>query len=375
MEALHLFDDLDRVTAHPAPRTELHYEFLNRSARPAVERIRQAIDDWFSHYPHGSIDGLRARLAGSDENHTPAFFELFLHELAVRLGYEVAIEPEVPGGNGTSPDFLLTKGSERLYVEAVTVRIDPGQQDSQNEKVLLDELDQIRPSDFWVSAQTRGTLRNTPPVSKLRRNVESWLHGLDVDVVDAEGSHPILTLRHDEWRMSLTAWPKGVTHRGNPDHRLIGSPPSHTGRDSSTYRVRKALLSKAKHYGTLDAPLVLAVNVLDWWPGDEQGTEILFGRGFCGTSSSLSSFSGDALWHQAGVPRYTRVAGVSFFTNLQPWTVTSAPATTYWNPWSSHVLPRIWRELSEATASPEGIERRPGQTLSDILDLPSSWPE
>ena len=46
-----------------------------------------------------------------------AFWELYLHELHSRLGFRVDVHP--PGPRTTHPDFLLTRGSERFYLEAV----------------------------------------------------------------------------------------------------------------------------------------------------------------------------------------------------------------------------------------------------------------
>ena len=54
-----------------------------------------------------------------DAQHLPAWWELYVHRLFVCLGYEVTVHPELPE-RSEKPDFLVTRGTESLYVEATT---------------------------------------------------------------------------------------------------------------------------------------------------------------------------------------------------------------------------------------------------------------
>lgn len=45
---------------------------------------------------------------------------MYLHRLFTRLGYRITIHPDVPDSTG-QPDFDLSRGDERFYVEAAVV--------------------------------------------------------------------------------------------------------------------------------------------------------------------------------------------------------------------------------------------------------------
>jgi hypothetical protein len=61
------------------------------------------------------------RLRDDDERqHLPAWWELCTFTLFDRLGYRVEVHPELLGSK-KNPDFLVSKGSSSMYVEAALV--------------------------------------------------------------------------------------------------------------------------------------------------------------------------------------------------------------------------------------------------------------
>src|SRR6266508_6440058 len=99
-----LFDPTERTYTGPADEAEPHFTYWNRSARPLARHIRQELELWYAHYPDGTND-LRSRFRSADDvQHQAAFFELFLHELLLRLGCTVEIHPAVPG-TSKRPEF------------------------------------------------------------------------------------------------------------------------------------------------------------------------------------------------------------------------------------------------------------------------------
>ena len=80
-QSLGLFDQFVRTDHRHAHRSEPAFEFMNRSAWPASENIREVLERWFANYPVSHKADLRARFRKSDHNHAAAYFELYLHQL------------------------------------------------------------------------------------------------------------------------------------------------------------------------------------------------------------------------------------------------------------------------------------------------------
>jgi hypothetical protein len=102
-------------------RAEGRYTFLNRTARPYFVATRDMLEEWFAHLPPEGQSGLRSRFrADNPGQHIAAFWELYLHEVHRRLGYELEYEPELPN-TSRKPDFLVHRGDERFYLEGTIV--------------------------------------------------------------------------------------------------------------------------------------------------------------------------------------------------------------------------------------------------------------
>lgn len=94
---LNLFDDAKRDSLYPAKYADPIFPFLNRTARVEFERIRQELEKWFSHYPTSDQKEFRAQFRSSiDAQHQAAFFELFLHELLLKMECKITVHPEIP---------------------------------------------------------------------------------------------------------------------------------------------------------------------------------------------------------------------------------------------------------------------------------------
>lgn len=90
---MNLFDDIERTDLGRATYSETGFRYLNRSARSDVRRVRELLESWFARYPneHQSDLARRFRAAGR-RGLEPPFFELFLHELLLRLGFRPTVQ-------------------------------------------------------------------------------------------------------------------------------------------------------------------------------------------------------------------------------------------------------------------------------------------
>lgn len=115
-----LFDDFERTNPFPAKEGEDSFSFMNRVAQPFWERIRSELDEWFAVYPPEDAKDLRSRFRDqSPAQHYAAWWELYLHELFRRLGFEIEVHPELEGVSGR-PDFRVARDDAAFYVEAAT---------------------------------------------------------------------------------------------------------------------------------------------------------------------------------------------------------------------------------------------------------------
>ena len=254
----------------PGPRTDLTarlhnepaYDFLNRSADPFIDDIRQLMAGWLSHVSSEHADELRRRLQGKDdEQFESAFWELYLHEAYLRSGYGLTIHPEV-AGTSRHPDFLVEGKGARFYLEAV--RACASAASVGEEKRLEDArrvLAALGADHYFLDMATYAIGTRPLAAKRLRHDLRTWLAGLDA----ANGHPPAGTgpgalrclswRKEDGWRLEFTA------QRLQPQHTAAGYPlfrAPHAGWGHDASRILAALEAKADRYGLLDAPLVVA---------------------------------------------------------------------------------------------------------------------
>jgi hypothetical protein len=91
----------------PRVQGEPTWDFLNRVDDPVFDRVRRALNDWFQRFPQDARADLRGRLSsGDNEEFHAAWFELYLNELHLRLGFATEAHPVVDD-TGARPDFAI----------------------------------------------------------------------------------------------------------------------------------------------------------------------------------------------------------------------------------------------------------------------------
>jgi hypothetical protein len=108
-----IFDRFSRIDAGPSKHAEETFVFLNRVAGEFWDQARALVEEWSNHIEDDN-DYLQLRKAmrsKHDEQFQSAFFELYLHELFVRSGYDVEIHPRLQR-TVRRPDFLISRGVE-----------------------------------------------------------------------------------------------------------------------------------------------------------------------------------------------------------------------------------------------------------------------
>ncbi len=108
-----LFDDAVRTERRPRYENESVFDYLNSSARPGSAAVRLLMENWFDEYPIRHAPDIRTRFRSRTAvDHQGAFWELYLHTLLRRMGYDVEPHPPVPGVT-SHPDFLARGATGR----------------------------------------------------------------------------------------------------------------------------------------------------------------------------------------------------------------------------------------------------------------------
>ena len=361
-QSLQLFEHFVRTDHRPAYRSEPDYEFLNRSAWPACENIREGLECWFAGYPASHKNDLCARFRKRDHNHAAAYFELYLHQVLSRLGLSPEVHPDPEIGKGR-PDFAITcaKGS-RWYLEANVVYKPRWDSDDPLENELLDAIDAVarpHPTHIGVAVSTGGTLQRSYQREPLQRQVREWLDSIksiDLSLTDFD-RNPRLCIRRDDWVAEFVAF--GPLSRSS--RRLIHMGPTKAGFSNEGPSLADNLKRKVKRYGRLDRGLILAINTNDVFTSGGDEHEALLG-------------TRDGIWRTDSAARYQRLHGVLFFRGLLPSNMHNVVSHLYVNPNTQADFPEELLKLNSLWQRDGRWHLGEGMNLGEILELPEDWP-
>lgn len=385
-----IFDSGARTTTGRKLRAESVFEYLNRSAAGPAGAVRELIERWYAAFPEGGRADIRGRLrSGEAAAFDSGFHELCLYDLLSQLGLTAELHP-VLATSTKNPDFLVHRDAPGdFYLEAVapTDVTDSGAR--RRASILLDGLDaKLANANYWVSVTVEQYSTQTGSPKRFRRFVEQALVNLTQTPVMTESSLTAqleprrFEYNEDGWIIELAAFPKAEAFRGRPGIGAIGMEFSRFDEVQTHRRLRTALETKAKKYGSLGLPFLIAVNTNDFFGDEQELLMALFGIGATpilkGKTREPSEVSlpNDGLWIKAAMPRNTQVSGVLFTRKVSPANLGSADGTLYLNPWATRPYAGALNQLPTAIFSADGREydTRAGRSLLDILRVPSGWP-
>lgn len=384
-----LFPEVDRSDSGPPRHSEPQYSYLSRSARPEASRVRACLEAWFSHYPEGErpafIAALQSRI---DAQFIAAAYELYLHELLSRLGYEVEVHPANPTGKPGHPDFLAKHSTTDLYVEAVlaTDMSDAERGAEARMAVVYDALNELGPTNFFLGMDLDGAPKNPPPAKRLRTQISKWLGGLDADAVAAaiqrngRSEFPTFNFEHEGWRIRFSAIPKSEAKRGKPGVRPLAFWMFGARMVSPWKAIRDSILAKGSKYGELPAPLVVAVNVGGFPLDKVEVMQALFGQEqyFVPVADPNSEPKMEralnGVWTRPGGPRYRRISAVLISRDVHPWSMAAHSTSLYHNPWATRPCVGPICALPQCIPQGDKMTDVDGTHPREILGLPEGWP-
>jgi hypothetical protein len=345
-----IFDGLHRSYVGPADHGEPHWHFLNRSARLEFDEARRRIESWYSKLCPALQRGVRQRLqSGDNQDFAAGLWELYLHELFRRLGYEITCEAPTP--NGRNIDFLLRRGATAFYLEATIARKSQAEQAAEARRNrIYRELDKLQSPNFMLGIEIESAGTNElGNVGVLRRKLADWLATLDPDEVEQQwaetGEIPTLSCSDGSaWTLVFEAFPNKPEYRGRPAERPLGVfMDKPIGLIDDEGRLRRALRRKRpSEYGDLALPFVVAISEepfdADAWHWENVlfgHTAVQYGPGQPTRSIRMS----DGFWRGPGArPRNRRLAAVLFASNLMPWALHLTRLEWWDNPFASQLV-------------------------------------
>jgi hypothetical protein len=387
-----LFDERERSEQCPKLPTQSDFDYHNVSARPGVAAGRVLMEKWFQQYPDEHKRDLRSRYRSRLQSASRgAFFELYLHQLLLRIGCMVKVHPPLRE-SVKHPDFLVTTScGTQFYLEAVLAHAPSLEADASARRIaeVYECLNSMNSPNFFISVNANGTPATPPSAAGLRRKLEGWLATLDPDEV----SNLFLTGRseeapryhwtHDGWDIEFKALPKSPLCRGKPGVRPIGIYSGAARWMNTANEIRRAIKTKGRKYGRLDLPLVVCVNVLDHADsidilnaliGDEQWN-VSFAEGGSVASENRDR-APNGVFGVDKTPKNRRVSAVVVASELGLWTMGAVTPELFHHPWPYFPLAEnIW-PMPKWIANHEQrqMQRVDGVTASSLLGLPDRWP-
>lgn len=378
---IRLFDNLSRTWVSPSGYNELSFAYLNRSANEPIRKIREVLEHWFFRYPESGKVDLKERFRSRKEhNHSSALFELWLHEVLCRLGCRVTVHPPLAHTDRT-PDFLVKSPSGLdFYLEAIqTTGASDDEANAQARlNTLYDSLNSVKSPNFFLYVDVKGLPRTPVPGRDIKRSLEQKLSHLRLEVIDHFLDSrrldllPRWTYEHDGLRITCFPMPKPLELRGVPGVRTLGIK-TFGGKIDSEGSIKDAVVKKAKHYGILDHPLVVAVNVTDLFLNERDVLHALYGS-FHGWPDAELLNDERGIWGNAANPKWTRVSAVLAVLKLRSDKLV-VPVGLHHHPRPRLPYSGELSRLAQTTITNNRLRTNDGLTVASILGLDPDFPE
>lgn len=380
MQRVTIFSARTRTDGSPAAHGDSNFKFLDRVSGPYWDQVRRLIEEWFARLCPDAQADVHSRLRSKDDRqYNGAFFELYLHECLLRMGYTVTCHPTVEG-TSRRPDFLAEKDGGAIYVEARSASSsDVVVGAAARVNTVYESLDKLDSPNFflWIDVREQGdaSLRARP----LRGRLERWLAGLDPDdhqLGERRDDLPSLTHMDAGWVIEFHAIPKSPLARGKAGVRPLGV--FGGGRAElveGEEGIRSALADKGSAYGALRAPFVVAVASSSVSLDDNDVLSALYGTEAVLVATGETIRRPDGYWYAGDRWEHRGVSAVLVVKDLHPAFVGRQKHTIWEHPDPEapvDALPMWRRSVVGADGRMTFVE--PDRTQADWFGLGDPWP-
>ncbi len=380
-----LFDNFDRDYLGPSSLLEPTYNFLNRSARPSIERIRQLLQSWFDGYPDDEKQEFASRFRmGSDGDIDSPFFELYIHEFLLRNNYYPTVHPDKKDSL-KKPDFLvLQDGEQKAYIEAVLItgESDQEQKEQKRRDQLLDIINRAGANDFFFSISFIKTkeqqLSANRVIAFLKRKCSEINPDELAEKVSKEGIDvlPTWIFEDNGWEIEFSPLPIKPESRGKKNIRPIGLSTSDFKFIDSQKSIINSLSKKANKYGSFQEPYVIAVNITDPFAELIDVIQALYGDLKVSDSSEITLLGTDSgFWGDWNHANNQGVSAILLTLRLNPLSICKTNLNLFINPWARYPIKDIFNNINRYELVPSLQLSKQVENNCITFDLPENWPK
>jgi len=381
-----LFSEGPRTRTGPSRYDESEYHSLDRSARAYAAEVRAALDGWFYELPGYARPSIRRKFASRETPvHRGALLELYLHEMFRRLELEIDLDVGREDAAHRRPDFLLEPNGNRTWVEATAVLGADVFTAAERGRVqqLYDLLNRCRDRRFFLLVEIEEAGSATLGRKQILDPIEQWLARLDPAqlrrAIDQGANPPERQLTPADWVITIGATPVRQDMPLTDDERVLGSSVEGSAELDDVGPLRRTLKRKARHYGEVDAPYVIAVLCVGTFVADNDVEKALLGDTRYVWDPNQRRLRGvrepNGLWHGPGKPVNTRVSQVVTIPQLSAARAAITEHTVWITPCAERPLPLQfpWRRREIA---PDGqiTTHEATSPAAEVFGLPPNWP-
>lgn len=328
-----LFDNKIRSDTDSIRARESTYKFLDRVERDRAGERRDNANELYARYPEClAKQNLWSQISSktSETAFDNFFFELWVHAYLKDHGVEILeIEPAL-ANVATKPDFLCRANGCTFYVEAVTVNHEPF---SHRQLALLDTDLRFLANNGWFCTLTVELSSEAIPLpNDVRKELSLVLKRNPSLAMDG----PPLThlIVRPGWRLEFSLF------RSSKKRQHFVSATAYGFRVVELRpRIESSVRDKARKYGKLPIPLIIAVNLQGSnFSRLEHGLDAMYGD--AQVRMGLEELSGQAHWNPKsnGICQLSSCSGhldsVLFFEGAGAWSLRQPPHVLIRNPQS-----------------------------------------
>jgi hypothetical protein len=369
-----LFNQINRTELRPKYYSEPIFRYLNISANPRIEQVRLLLEKWFTSYPqHEGAKFISRFQSVRDEDHLSSFYELFLHELLLKHGYDVAIEAPPPWPTQKVIDFKATSPVFTIFVEATLLM------DDKSNTAFIDKLydlinGKLNSPDYFLMVDIDKGMQSQPSAKSICAFLERMFTESDYDDIlrlfreDEIRRIPRWSFPHESKNITFTPIPKSPIARGTSGIKPIG-----ISYARAEWVLPQSIISKLEEkgsrYGTPTLPYVIAINVTDPMFDKSDIEQALFGFD-PSDSGKVKDTQYQGLFTSTGGPKYTRISGILISQQLLPWTIEHSESYLVLNPWAGIPLDKTALRVPVAEFSGGKLHYTKGLAHQEIFGMP-----
>lgn len=378
-----LFDKTSEFIEGPASNNENSFNYYHKSNRVDIKIIRVTLEDWFSKYPETEKKELKIRFKKEFDS---AFFELFLHELFYKLGYEIVIHPELKDSN-KRPDFLIIKNGKQTYVEAKIcfdkTEVEMAFEHLQNE--FYDQLSKVKIKGFLLAIEEVNFItKKQPRIKELIVKIENEVAKLDPIQVTKDIQKygfeecPGIEYENKDFNIIVKPMPLIESKKDTISENPIGMFPFESFWGGGEESLRQSILKKSNRYGKFEIPYLICINALGKKSGKNDIENLVWGSLQYTYSTNPKDKDGkftrksDGIFNNSGKAQLKNVSGI-IFTKIFPSNIPNAKYWMYKNPFANNNFNFKDIDLVYSFIKDDQIISAEGTNFDRIFEISKDW--